>query len=183
VWDEQYREAVGTYGEDFAEDHRFQLPKNCHWTVVRETPANVGTALQNAVCDVEAANEKYLYGVFGDAQWSNKDRPPEALLEDLIEYFSALNLGNRHVASDVMGDTYEFLIKQFADASGHIAEEYYTNRTVAHLMAQVLQPQSGESVYDPTCGTWGCSSPHWRRSSAVAESIARSASTARNATI
>lgn len=68
VWDEEYREAVDTYGEDFAEEHRFQVPEACHWNAVRETPANVGTALQNAMRCIEAANQEHLYGVFGDAQ-------------------------------------------------------------------------------------------------------------------
>jgi len=78
VWEQEYTEAVETYGEDFDDEHRFQVPKDCHWNIVRETPANVGTALQNALRGIEAANQKHLYGVFGDAQWSNKDRLPGA---------------------------------------------------------------------------------------------------------
>jgi len=111
VWDEEYQETVETYGEDYPDEHRFQVPENCHWNVVRETPANVGTTLGNAMRGIEAANQEHLYGVFGDAQWSNKDRLPDALLKDLIEHFSALKLGNSRVASDVIGDAYEYLIK------------------------------------------------------------------------
>ena len=110
VWDEEYQEMVDLYGEDFAEDHRFQIPDDCHWRDVRQTPANVGTALQNALHGIEAANQAHLYGVFGDAQWSNKERLPDALLKDLIEHFSALYLGREHVKSDVIGDAYEYLI-------------------------------------------------------------------------
>jgi len=84
VWDEEYNEMVELYGEDFAEDHRFQIPAGCHWKDVRQTPANVGTALQNALRCIEAANQAHLYGVFGDAQWSNKERLPDALLVNLI---------------------------------------------------------------------------------------------------
>ena len=54
-----------------------------------------------------------------------------------------------------MGQGYEYLIKKFADDSGHTAQEFYTNRTVVHLMTEILQPQSGESIYDPTCGSAG----------------------------
>jgi len=54
-----------------------------------------------------------------------------------------------------MGIAYEYLIKKFADDSGHTAAEFYTNRTVVHLMTKMLDIQSGESVYDPTCGTGG----------------------------
>ena len=56
---------------------------------------------------------------------------------------------------DELGNGYEYLIKQFADDSGHTAQEFYTNRTLVHLMAQMLEPQAGESIYDPTCGTGG----------------------------
>ena len=53
------------------------------------------------------------------------------------------------------GNGYEYLIKQFADDSGHTAQEFYTNRTLVHLMAQMLEPQPGERIYDPTVGTGG----------------------------
>jgi len=155
VWDEEFQEMVEMYGVDFADEHRFQVPEGAHWREVRATPTNVGTALQNALRGIEAANQQHLYGVFGDAQWTNKERLPDALLKDLIEHFSALNLGNSQVQSDIIGDAYEYLIKQFADDSGHTAQEFYTNRTVVHLMVQMLDPQPGERIYDPTCGTGG----------------------------
>ena len=56
---------------------------------------------------------------------------------------------------DELGNGYEYLIKKFADDSGHTAQEFYTNRTLVHLMAQMLEPQPGENIYDPTCGTGG----------------------------
>jgi type I restriction enzyme M protein len=182
VWDEEFEETVAAYGEDFGDEHRFQIPEACHWRDVRATPTNVGTALQNAMRGIEAANQKHLYGVFGDAQWTNKDRLPDPLLKDLIEHFSALRLGNRRVASDIIGDAYEFLIKKFADDSGHTAQEFYTNRTVVHLMVQMLDSQPGESIYDPTCGTGGMLISALTRSSAAAASTAPCASTARSAT-
>jgi type I restriction enzyme M protein len=104
---------------------------------------------------IEAANQQHLYGVFGDAQWSNKDRLPDPLLKDLIEHFSALDLGNSRVASDVIGDAYEYLIKQFADATNRKAGEFYTPRSVVRLMVSILDPQEGETIYDPACGTGG----------------------------
>jgi type I restriction enzyme M protein len=155
VWDEEYQEAVQTYGEDFADEHRFQVPEGCHWNDVREKPSNVGTALQNAMRGIEAANQKHLYGVFGDAQWTNKDRLPDALLKDLIEHFSALNLGNALVTTDIIGDGYEFLIKKFADATNNKAGEFYTPRSVVRLLVDILDPQENETIYDPACGTGG----------------------------
>ena len=155
VWDEEYAEMVATYGEDFLDEHRFQVPDGCHWRDVRRTPINVGTALNNALRGIEAANQTHLYGVFGDSQWTNKERLPDALLKDLIEHFSALRLGNRNVTSDIIGDAYEYLIKQFADATNKKAGEFYTPRSVVRLMVDILDPREGETVYDPACGTGG----------------------------
>jgi len=155
VWDEEFEEAVKTYGEDFADEHRFTIPDGNHWNDVRERPSNVGTALQNAMRGIEAANQKHLYGVFGDSQWTNKDRLPDALLKDLLEHFSALNLSNSRVDSDIIGDGYEFLIKKFADATNKKAGEFYTPRSIVRLMVDILDPKEGETVYDPACGTGG----------------------------
>ncbi len=159
VWDEEVAELTAEFGDptlaQFPESHRFQIPEGSHWRVVRETPSNVGTALQNAFRGIESANQAALYGVFGDAQWTNKDRLPDSLLKDLIEEFSALRLGNRCVTSDILGDAYEYLIKKFADETNKKAGEFYTPRTVVRLMADILSPREGETVYDPACGTGG----------------------------
>lgn len=155
VWDEEHAAMLAEYGEDFADEYRFQVPEGCHWSNVRRASKNVGTALANALRGVEVVNQKHLYGVFGDAQWTNKDRLPDELLKDLIEHFSALSLGNAHVASDVMGDAYEYLIKKFADATNKKAGEFYTPRSVVRLMVDILDPKEGETIYDPACGTGG----------------------------
>lgn len=155
VWDEEHQTMLDEYGEDFADEHRFQIPEGSHWNDVRAEPSNVGMALQNAMRNIESANQKHLYGVFGDAQWTNKDRLPDELLKDLMEHFSSLKLGNKRVASDVMGDAYEYLIKKFADATKNKAGEFYTPRSVVSLMVDILAPQEGETVYDPACGTGG----------------------------
>jgi len=159
VWDEEYQEIAEEMGDPelatFPESHRFQVPEGCHWKDVRETPVNVGTALQRALREIEKANPETLYGVFGDAQWTNKDRLADSLLKDLIEHFSLLPLGNRQVATDVLGDSYEYLIKKFADATNKKAGEFYTPRSVVRLMVDMLDPKEGESIYDPACGTGG----------------------------
>jgi type I restriction enzyme M protein len=155
VWDEEHEEMLAAYGDDFLDEHRFQISSASHWREVRNTSANVGTALQNALRAVETDNQQHLYGVFGDAQWTNKERLPDELLKDLIEHFSALNLNNKRVTSDVMGDAYEYLIKQFADATKNKAGEFYTPRSVVRLMVDILNPLEGETIYDPACGTGG----------------------------
>lgn len=155
VWDEEHAEMIAEFGTDYADDHRFQVPEGCHWRDVRAASKNVGTALANAMRGIEAANQKHLFGVFGDAAWTNKERLPDELLKDLIEHFSSLAIGNSRVASDVMGDAYEYLIKQFADSTNKKAGEFYTPRSVVRLMVDILDPKEGETIYDPACGTGG----------------------------
>jgi type I restriction enzyme M protein len=160
VWDEEYARSLAESGDDFAfaafsENHRFQIPEGAHWRDVRAVTTDVGVALQKAMRSIEAANQDRLYGVFGDAQWTNKERLSDRTLNDLVEHFSTVNLSLATVQEDELGNAYEFLIKKFADDSGHTAQEFYTNRTLVHLMTLMLEPEPGESVYDPTCGTGG----------------------------
>lgn len=139
----------------FAENHRFQIPEAAHWSQIREVSKNVGKAIQDAMREIETANPEKLYGIFGDAQWTNKDRLPDHTLKELIEHFSKLTLSVANCPEDELGIGYEYLIKKFADDSGHTAAEFYTNRTVVHLMTELLKPKPGESIYDPTCGSGG----------------------------
>jgi type I restriction enzyme M protein len=159
VWDEEYQEIVDETGDEqlawFPESHRFQIPEDCHWNDVRTKASNVGAALQRAMREIEKANPETLYGVFGDAQWSNKDRLSDALLKDLIEHFSRISFGNQNINSDLLGDAYEYLIKKFADATNKKAGEFYTPRSVVRLMVEMLDPREGETIYDPACGTGG----------------------------
>lgn len=160
VWDEEYQAALAESGGDlsyaeFTENHRFQIPEGAHWKDVRQVPKNVGMAIQMALREMEGANPDLLSGIFGDAPWTNRERLPDETLKNLIEHFSTQTLSVANVPEDELGNAYEFLIKKFADDSGHTAAEFYTNRTVVHLMTQLLAPQAGESIYDPTCGTGG----------------------------
>jgi type I restriction enzyme M protein len=105
--------------------------------------------------NIEQANPQTLYGIFGDAQWTNKERLSDALLRDLLEHFSQISLGNQAAKTDLLGQAYEYLIKKFADATSKKAGEFYTPRAVVRLMVNILDPKEGESIYDPTCGTGG----------------------------
>ncbi len=160
VWDEEYELALKESGNDldyaaFAENHRFQIPQGCHWNDIRQITRNVGQALQNAMREIEKANPEQLFGIFGDASWTNKDRLSDETLNNLVEHFSKEILNLQNVPQDELGNAYEYLIKQFADDSGHTAAEFYTNRTVVRLMTLLMDPQPGERVYDPTCGSGG----------------------------
>ena len=160
IWDEEYKEALELSDGDidyagFRENHRFLIPDGCHWSDVRITSVDIGKKLQNSLREIEKANFELLHDVFGDAQWTNKRRLSDEKLIDLIEHFSEMNLTVKNVPHDLMGDGYEYLINKFADDSGHTAAEFYTNRTVVELMTRITDPQPGESVYDPTCGSGG----------------------------
>lgn len=158
VYDEECQNAVKQYGEEaleWDEIHKFVVPKGYHWKNVRSISENVGTSIINAFRAIEKANVEKLQGVFGNAPWTNKKRLPDKLLKDLIEHFSSKTLSIENCPEDELGQGYEYLIKKFADDSGHTAQEFYTNRTVVHLMTEMLKPQPNESVYDPTCGSAG----------------------------
>ena len=163
VYDEEAAENELKYGEDidlYPEDelHTFVIPEGCHWKDVRETSEDVGKAIVDAMMGIEHANPDTLAGLFSsfdDANWTDKTKLDDERLKDLIEHMSALPVGNRNYSADVMGDAYEYLIKKFADMSKKNAGEFYTPRSVVKLMVRLLQPKSGESVYDPACGTGG----------------------------
>ena len=160
VYDEEYEKALAESDGDieyaaFAEHHHFQVPKGAHWKDVRQTTLNVGVALQDAMRAIEKANPDTLYGIFGDASWTNKNRLSDETLINLVEHYSQHKLSLSNIPDDKLGNAYEYLIKEFADDSGHTAAEFYTNRTVVTLMTKIMDPQPGESVYDPTCGSGG----------------------------
>ncbi len=158
VYEEETENAVkenGLEAADWEETHNYIIPDGAHWDDVRNVPQDVGKAIQTAFRAIEKANSDKLSGIFGDGTWTNKNRLPDRLLKDLLEHFSTKTLSIENCPEDELGQGYEYLIKQFADDSGHTAQEFYTNRTVVHLMTEILKPESGESIYDPTCGSAG----------------------------
>ena len=160
VYDEEYEDALAESDGDleyaaFDENHRFKVPAEAHWNKVRQVTVNVGQAISKALNAIQKVNAQQLQGIFGDADWTNKERLSDAMLCQLIEHFSTKNLNIKNVPNDELGNAYEFLIKKFADDSGHTAAEFYTNRTVVRLMTLIADPHEGDSVYDPTCGSGG----------------------------
>lgn len=169
VYDEQYGEFVCEGGEDFAraqsEDFVIRIPDGAHWSDVREVTENVGQRLVEAFIAIEQANPGKemdgriiggLEGIFGPKDgWTNKAKMPDHIITSLIEDFSRYDLSLASCPADEMGQAYEYLVGKFADDAGNTAQEFYTNRTVVTLMAEILQPKPDESIYDPTCGSGG----------------------------
>jgi type I restriction enzyme M protein len=160
AWDDEHARAVADFGTDVtseveADYHRFQLPDGCHWRDLRKVHENVGVGLQNILDRIQQANPDALAGIFGDVQWANKDKLPEHALLNLIEAFNTLDLSPTRVGHDVLGNAYEYLLKQFADESGKKAGEFFTPRSVVRLLTRILYPQPTDTVYDPACGSGG----------------------------
>lgn len=169
VRDEEYQKYVKEGGEEFADqmiqESPIQIPMDAHWNKVFNTTENIGQTLVDAFRAIELANPGQkidgrivggLDGIFGDkAIWTNKNKMPDAIIRNLLNSFNKLTLSLAACPADEMGTGYEYLIGKFADDAGHTAQEFYTNRTVVELMAEILQLKPHESIYDPTCGSGG----------------------------
>jgi len=158
VWDEEFEQKLGEYGDaDLAADadeHRFDLPAGHRWADVRKYTTNIGEHLNSAFQAVEDANMK-LRGIFQSVDFNNKERFNDAVLERLLQHFEKYDLRNSNVEADVLGNAYEYLIKQFADDGGKKGGEFYTPKEVVRLMVECLEISEGMSVYDATCGSGG----------------------------
>ena len=160
AWNDEHARAVADFGSDLtpeieADYHRFQVPDGCHWADLRRVSENVGVALQRLLDHIQQANPETLAGIFGDVQWANKEKLPEHALLNLIEAFHTLNLSPPRVGHDVLGNAYEYLLRQFADESGKKAGEFFTPRAVVRLLTRILDPQPTDTVYDPAVGSGG----------------------------
>lgn len=160
TWDAEHAAAEAKWGDDLdgeieADYHRFTIPDGCHWADLRRVHENVGVALQKILDRIQQANPESLTGIFGDVAWGNKDKLPETSLLNLIEAFGTLDLSPDRVGHDILGNAYEYLLKQFADESGKKAGEFFTPRAVVRLLTRILDPQPTDSVYDPACGSGG----------------------------
>ena len=169
VRDEEYagyeQEGGKEYADMMIQESPIQIPEDAHWQTVFNVSENIGQKLVDAFRRIELANPGKeidgrkvggLEGIFGDkAIWTNKNKMPDAIIRNLLNSFNKLTLSLAACPADEMGTGYEYLIGKFADDAGHTAQEFYTNRTVVELMAEILQLQPHESIYDPTCGSGG----------------------------
>lgn len=160
TWQYERAEATAEYGDEITDEieadyHRFDLPAGTHWGEVTAKTSNLGAEIGKAFQRIEQANARSLAGIFGDAAWGNKERIPESALTGLISAFNEITLDPSTVSHDLLGQGYEYLLKDFADESGKRAGEFFTPREVVSLIVGVLHPEPGEAVYDPTCGSGG----------------------------
>ncbi len=159
VWDEEYESVMKEYndktiaGADY--NHRFQVPKDCRWNVITEQAESIGQKLNDIFEKLANANSPKLDKIFDDLDFSNRDRFPNETLQRLINHFSQYNFGNTYISSDLLGDAYEYLIKQFAADAGKKGGEFYTPREVEKVIIGILKPHQKDHIYDPTAGSGG----------------------------
>lgn len=142
-------------------NERFQLPEHCQYEYLyaNRNEANIGELINEALEELQDSNRAKLEGVFRNIDFNSesslgqtKDR--NRRLKNLIEDFKNVDLTPSHLeSSDVIGDVYEFLIERFASDAGKKAGEFYTPSPVANLLAELMNPQAGSRICDPTCGS------------------------------
>ena len=157
VYLEEYKENLEKYqDEKIAREkfHRFVIPKECLWEDIRQVGENIGQRLNEALEKITRPNPE-LEGVLNRTDFARKEFLSEERIVKLMEHFSPLRLGNREVNPDMLGEAYEYIIKQFADTAGKKGGEFYTPKEVVETMVRVLDPKEGERIYDPASGSGG----------------------------
>jgi len=168
VWQdhmEAYQEEYGDEPElidELMKNERFVLPEkaNFYTLYAKRNEAGNGERIDKALAAIEDANISKLRDVFQDINFNSNKLGEEAqkneLLKDLLEDFAkeTLNLRPSRIGNlDIIGNAYEFLIKNFAANSGRSAGEFYTPPEVSQLMATLMAAQEGDEICDPACGS------------------------------
>lgn len=145
----------GREAEEEVVDKWGRFPLSARWPDLIARTENIGEALDKAFATIEASNPE-LQHVLTATQYGDKRVLSDATLQRLLRHFNQYKLGNADLyKADMLGDAYEYLIKQFADDAGKKGGEFYTPKAVVQLVVELIDPQPGHEVYDPTCGSGG----------------------------
>ncbi|MBR8828100.1 MAG: type I restriction-modification system subunit M [Gomphosphaeria aponina SAG 52.96 = DSM 107014] len=169
VWTEHYEELKQKYGDDqeyirrLLARERFVLPEGCRFDDLyrQRNESNLGEIINQALEQIEEGNKAKLAGVFRNIDFNSESnlgqtRDRNVRLKLLLEDFanSKLDLRPLRIGNlDVIGNAYEYLIAKFAAGAGKKAGEFYTPAEVSELIAELIAPQQGERICDPTCGS------------------------------
>lgn len=168
LWNDHLINYREQYGEDEArirrrlERERFILPKGASFYDLYEqrTEPNIGELINVALENIEDANRAKLEGVFRNIDFNseaNLGRPKDRnrRLKNLLEDFAkpAMDLSPKRVNEDIIGECYIYLISRFASDAGKKAGEFYTPTAVSGLLAKLANPQPGNTICDPACGS------------------------------
>jgi len=141
------------------EKYTFFVPKESRWDNIKHTKTNVGSELNKALAAIERANFEMLEGVLEPIDFTvkkGKSKLSDAKLAEFINHFNRHRMRNEDFEfADILGAAYEYLIKYFADSAGKKGGEFYTPHPVVRLLVQLLEPEEGMTVYDPTVGSGG----------------------------
>ena len=163
VFDEEVEKIMETDGlsrreaEEERDYHQFYMPLSARWQTITGKTENIGEALDKAFAAVEEENPGLdIEGVMTAVHFGNKDVLNDAVLQRLLMHFNKYSLKNRDLYTpDLLGTAYEYLIKMFADDAGKKGGEFYTPKGVVSLLVNLIKPEPGNRVYDPTCGSGG----------------------------
>lgn len=135
----------------------FYIPEQARWDKLKDLNLNIGPELDKAFKSIEdEPKNSELIGVLTTVNYNDKERVPDKKLSQLLMIFDGMNLANEYIESeDILGNAYEYLIKQFADQGGKKGGEFYTPTEVVRVMVGIVKPQEGERIYDPTSGSGG----------------------------
>jgi type I restriction enzyme M protein len=168
VWQDHMDAYAKDYGDtpeliaEMMKSERFVLPADASFYALyaRRHEAGNGERIDKALHAIEDANIGKLRDVFQDISFnSNKlgeEKQKNDLLRHLLEDFAKpeLNMRPSRIGNlDVIGNAYEYLIKNFASDAGRKAGEFYTPPEVSELMAEIMDMNEGEEACDPACGS------------------------------
>jgi len=159
IWVEEYQNIMEEFHdkklakEDY--NHRFQVPKDCRWDLIANTSENIGAKLNEIFEKLTNANSPKLDKIFDDLDFANKDKFPNETLQNLVNHFSEHNFGVNYISSDLLGDAYEYLIKEFASDAGKKGGEFYSPREVERVIIEILKPEAKDHIYDMAVGSGG----------------------------
>jgi type I restriction enzyme M protein len=145
----------GISREDAEEETYFKVPPEARWKEITKKTENIGEKLDQAFAAIERDNQE-LENVLTATKYGDKEVLADETLQSLLRHFNKYSLRNENLYKpDILGDAYEYLIKMFADAAGKKGGEFYTPKGVVKLIVQLIKPQPGNTVYDPTVGSGG----------------------------
>ena len=149
------------------DEHQFFVPEPARWPAIAAASMNLGEAINVASHAIEEANTPRLDGVLTGTNWNDESRlgspaNRERIIRSLLNHFGELDLRDENLragaggaGANVLGDAYEYLIYQFADDAGKKGGEFYTPRSVVRLIVELLEPEEGMRICDPTAGSGG----------------------------
>lgn len=156
---EAIMEREGISREEAEEEPYFIIPQEARWSELKKVTENIGIALDIAFAAIERENNKgtnSLEGVLTSTKFGDKEKLGDDILQRLLSHFNKYSLRNADLYTpDLLGDAYEYLIKQFADDAGKKGGEFYSPREVVQTIVQLIKPQPRHTIYDPTAGSGG----------------------------